>query len=472
MDAWHDGLDGQPVIEADSLVFSYENSRAESLRVDDLRLPAGTLTVLCGASGSGKSTFLRLLNGLIPDYYQGRLSGRLTVDGLRAGQKTVEEFSRSVASVFQNPSSQFFHKIVKHELVLPCENQGKPAQQILAQLDRLTQDFSLQADLERDLFTLSGGEKQRVALLTALMQDIPIMVLDEPTANLDRRGIEQVRAYLADLKSQGKTIVLAEHRLDYLQDLADSYLYFDQGRLEATFSREEFLAMSDLERHRLSLRSLHLPALTSSAALPARPQGLTVKNLSLQAGGKKLPFIEKISFPKGSVSAVLGPNGTGKSTLASFIAGLADDRAASFSLDGQELSASQRLKKTALVMQEVHLQLFAASVEKELTLGNTSSTEARAEVLANLGLAGMEDRHPMTLSGGEQQRLLIASQLLSDKEIFIFDEPSSGLDYRQMRAVAKVLQDLKARGRIVILITHDEELLELTADQVFELPHE
>ena len=123
-------------------------------------------------------------------------------------------------------------------------------------------------------------------------------------------------------------------------------------------------------------------------------------------------------------------------------------------------------------MQEVQLQLFADSIENELKLGNHSSPEERAEILSRLGLAGMEERHPMTLSGGEQQRLLIASQILSDKEIFIFDEPSSGLDYRQMRAVAEVLQDLKRAGRIVILISHDEELLELTADQLLELTDE
>lgn len=123
-------------------------------------------------------------------------------------------------------------------------------------------------------------------------------------------------------------------------------------------------------------------------------------------------------------------------------------------------------------MQEVQLQLFADSVENELKLGSHSSAEERAEILSRLGLAGMEERHPMTLSGGEQQRLLIASQILSDKEIFIFDEPSSGLDYRQMRAVAEVLQDLKRAGRIVILISHDEELLELTADQLLELTDE
>ena len=471
MDARYASLDDSPLIAADSLTFSYENSRADSLRVDRLQLPTGSLTVLCGVSGSGKSTFLHLLNGLIPDYYRGDLSGKLRVADLEAGQQSVEDLSVAVASVFQNPANQFFHKMVKHELVFPSENQGKPSQQILAQLSRLTQDFALEGYLERDLFSLSGGEKQRVALLTAIMLDTPIMVLDEPTANLDRRGIEQVREHLIDLKAQGKTILVAEHRLDYLRDLADSYLYFDQGRLQRIFSQAEFLGLSAQERCALSLRSIRLPEFKAATGFPFS-EGLTVENLQLRAGSQNLSFIPRFSFPTGQITAIIGPNGAGKSTLAAYLAGLLDDDDARCELNGSALSAKDRLQKTALVMQEVQLQLFADSIENELKLGNHSSPEERAEILSRLGLAGMEERHPMTLSGGEQQRLLIASQILSDKEIFIFDEPSSGLDYRQMRAVAEVLQDLKRAGRIVILISHDEELLELTADQLLELTDE
>lgn len=470
MDAWHAGLDDKPMIEADSLAFSYENSRAISLQLEELQVEPGRLVVLCGASGSGKSTLLRLLNGLIPDYYEGRIEGQLRLGDLTAGQHMVQDFSRLVASVFQNPASQFFHKKLKHELVFPCENQGRPVQEIVERLDKLTQDFSLADYLERDLFSLSGGEKQRVALLTAIMQDTPVLVLDEPTANLDRLGVDQVRDYLARMKAAGKTILVAEHRLDYLQDLADAYLYFDQGRLETYFSAADFLALSDPDRYALSLRSLHLPAVPSRQSGPsATAKALTVRQLQLQAGGRDLAFLPELVFPAGTITAILGANGSGKSTLASYLAGLLDDSRARFELDGRSLTAGQRLRQTAVVMQEVRLQLFADSVEKELMLGNKSSKEERTALLARLGLAGMEERHPMTLSGGEQQRLLIASQLLSDKQVFIFDEPSSGLDYRQMRALADLLQDLKAAGKIVILISHDQELLDLTADFSLEL---
>ena len=178
MDVYHDLVDDKRVIVANGFRFTYENSRASSLLVEDLQISSGQLVVLCGKSGSGKSTFLRLINGLIPDYYEGKLEGQLEIANQLVGKQTVEECSKQVASVFQNPSSQFFHKFVKHELVLSGENNGQSAAEILNKLEKLTADFALEDYLERDLSTLSGGEKQRIALLTALMQDTDILVLE------------------------------------------------------------------------------------------------------------------------------------------------------------------------------------------------------------------------------------------------------------------------------------------------------
>lgn len=467
MDTGHDRVDA--VISAQDFSFSYENSRAVGLKIGDLQIPDGQFVVVCGPSGSGKSTFLKLVNGLIPDYFLGQLEGNLRINHFQAGQSRVEELAQAVASVFQNPSSQFFHKLVREELVFPAENQGRPAQEILAQLHQLVEEFSLQGYLDREMLTLSGGEKQRVALLTAIMQASPILVLDEPTANLDRAGLEQVRVHLQGLKAAGKTILLAEHRLDYVGELADRYLYFDKGQLQQDWTAEEFLALSDEERHGLSLRSMTLPDLHAGYEnKDLSTAGLTVRNLQLRAGDKPLTKLDKQPFPRGAVTAIVGKNGVGKSTLAQYLVGLLEDKTAQFQLDGQDLSARQRLQKTALVLQEVRLQLFSESVEKELRLGLSPAVDI-SQALTTLGLEGLEHRHPMTLSGGEQQRLVIASQLLSDKEIFIFDEPTSGLDYRQMLAVAQVLKDLAAQDKVVILISHDEELLGQVTDQVLHL---
>ena len=474
MDVYHDLVDDKRLITATGFRFTYENSRASSLLIENLQISSGQLVVLCGKSGSGKSTFLRLINGLIPDYYEGKLEGQLEIADQLAGKQTVEECSKQVASVFQNPSSQFFHKYVKHELVLPGENHGQSTAGILNKLEKLTADFALEDYLERDLSTLSGGEKQRIALLTALMQDTDILVLDEPTANLDRSGIEQVASYLSILKQEGKTILIAEHRLDYLKDLADRYLYFDQGVLKRDYSKKEFDSLTETERHDLGLRSQDLSS--SISKLEAKKQiapspltgDLTIKNLRLQAGDQELSFLEEANFKSGAITALVGPNGKGKSTLAFYLAGLLDDEEADFYLDGQALSAHDRLKQTAFVLQEVALQLFSDSVQKELTLGLKKVVDA-SNILENLGLKGLEERHPMTLSGGEMKRLVIASQVLTKKRVFIFDEPSSGLDYQQMLQVAELLKTLKEQGKIILLISHDEELLEKTADYFLTL---
>ena len=476
MDVYHDLVDDKRLITATGFRFTYENSRASSLLVEDIQISSGQLVVLCGKSGSGKSTFLRLINGLIPDYYEGKLEGQLEIANHLAGKQTVEECSKQVASVFQNPSSQFFHKYVKHELVLPGENHGQSAAEILNKLEKLTADFALADYLERDLSTLSGGEKQRIALLTALMQDTDILVLDEPTANLDRSGIEQVASYLSILKQEGKTILIAEHRLDYLKDLADRYLYFDQGVLKRDYSKKEFDSLTETERHDLGLRSQDLSSSISISTLEAKKQvapsqlmgDLTIKNLRLQAGDQELSFLEEANFKSGAITALVGHNGRGKSTLAFYLAGLLDDEEADFYLNGHALSAHDRLKQTAFVLQEVAHQLFSDSVQKELTLGLKKVVDA-SNILENLGLKGLEERHPMTLSGGEMQRLVIASQVLTKKRVFIFDEPSSGLDYQQMLQVAELLKTLKEQGKIILLISHDEELLEKTADYFLTL---
>ena len=231
VDSHHHHHHGASVISAKDLCFTYQQSQKAACQVADCQVRAGQLIVLCGQSGSGKSTFLKLLNGLIPDYYAGELQGSLKVADCQAGRDSVESFSRSVASVFQNPASQFFYREVQHELVFPCENQGLAPELIMERLNGLAQDFDFQDLLGRDMFHLSGGQKQRVAIATAIMQGTDIMVFDEPTANLDQAGIEVVKTYLCQLKAAGKTIIVAEHRLHYLTDLADAFFYFQQGYL-------------------------------------------------------------------------------------------------------------------------------------------------------------------------------------------------------------------------------------------------
>lgn len=187
------------IIECRDLSFRYANGLNSQCQIPELCIEPGECVVLCGRSGSGKSTFLRLLNGLIPDFYEGELSGTCVCAGYISGKHSVEEFSTVVGSVFQNPATQFFHRIVEDELVFPCENQGVPRQEIARRLKQTTHLFEIERLLMRDLLSASGGERQRIAIATSMMQQPQVVVLDEPTANLDLQGIEQVKYHIQTL---------------------------------------------------------------------------------------------------------------------------------------------------------------------------------------------------------------------------------------------------------------------------------
>ena len=295
------------------------------------------------------------------------------------------------------------------------------------------------------------------------MQNPQLLILDEPSANLDQTSVERLKSHLKALKALGVTIVIAEHRLDFLKDLGDTYLYFENGEVTHTWSRKEWLALSEDNRHQLGLRSGENLSFASQT-LPEVPaqNDLRVHELTLTAGKKSLGAISHLAFPVGKIIAILGQNGLGKSSFAKLLSGLNKSNGI-ISLAGRPLSEKERLKETAYVMQEISLQLFSDSVKKELLLGNQQKKDYQ-KIADNLGLQDLLQRHPLSLSGGEQQRVLIGNALLSDKKIFIFDEPTSGLDYEHMLAVGKLLQELKAAGKIVLVITHDKELVTTVCD--------
>ncbi|MGT2933842.1 ABC transporter ATP-binding protein [Streptococcus catagoni] len=476
MDTYKYGLYDSDLVKAKDLLFTYASRKEFACQIKEATIKKGELIVLCGKSGSGKSTFLKLINGLIPEYFPGHLEGQLTVGEMAIGQVSVEDLSRQVACVFQNPSSQFFYREVKHELVFPCENQGIEPQKIKEKLVQVANDFSFSDLLEREMYSLSGGQKQRVAIASAIMQGSELILFDEPTAHLDNQGIAKVRAYLAALKEAGKTIIIAEHRLSYLRDLADRYFYFQDGCLAETFSAQDFYKLSRSQQRAYGLRSFDLdPVQEELNKLKCKESAhnhdhLQIKGLQLKAGKKELTYIDQLSFKKGSITGLVGPNGIGKSRFAAYLAGIFEDKKALISLDGKSLGAKERLAHTAIVLQNVRLQLFADSVSKELCLGQDRELNL-TEISQELGLLPLLDKHPMSLSGGEQQRVMIASCLLSDKDIFIFDEPSSGLDLEHMTTLSHLLEDLKAKGKIIILISHDEELLLDACDSIYEMPH-
>ena len=461
--------------------YSYPGGR-QVLDDVDMDVTPGALTLVCGASGSGKSTVLRLLNGLIPNFHEGELSGRVLIDDEDVSSAPIERSGLRTATVFQNPASQFFTTTVADELAFAPQNYRVEAGEIRRRRAGALEELGIGDLADRDLRTLSGGQVQKVACAQALAQRTPVILLDEPTSNLDPRAIDDVRATIGRLKAAGRTLVVAEHRVYFLRGLVDEVVIMGRGRVVHRMAGEELWRIGEARRKELGLRALERPRLAvrpaGLAAIAGGPggrpgaddaaedavgnaagdgaDGLLIENLQVERSGRLVLDIPRLFFPAGAVTGVVGANGVGKTTLARAVCRLQRARrGARMSLGGRELRSGQAF----LVMQDVHRQLFTESV----------SQEASAPQLERLDLAALADRHPLSLSGGQKQRLVIATAIDQDARVLILDEPTSGVDHRHLVAIAAELRDLAREGRVVIVISHDVEFLNECADRVIDM---
>ena len=460
------------MISIDNVSFGYGEAQETLSRVSAAIAP-GECVLLCGASGCGKTTVTKLLNGLIPAFTPGcRLEGQVEVDGLDPGTTPMYELARKVGSVFQNPKSQFFNLDTDSELAFGLENEGRPPEEIRQRVADTVDALCLQDLQGRSIFSLSGGQKQLLAFGSVYAMSPEIFVLDEPTANLDQDAIARLHDQIAGLKRQGRTVVIAEHRLYFLTDLIDRALYLRDGVLEHTFTREQFFALTDGEREALGLRTLIPADCTLPTVAPAGvKEGLSVEGLTC-AYRKEPPVFQALSFSArpGEVVAITGPNGVGKTTLSRCLCGLIREQAGQIVLNGRPLNRKERQKAAFCVMQDVNHQLFSDSVWGECRMSAPDALDSVVEeVLNSLHLLPFRERHPMALSGGQKQRLAVATALLSEKPILIFDEPTSGLDYARMVEVSGVIRSLAQQGRIVLVVTHDQEFLQRACDRVLRL---
>ena len=460
------------MVKIENLSFCYTenaNERAngrEELRNINFHILKGEFILLCGESGCGKTTLTRHINALIPHFYKGKLSGRVTVAGKNTADIKPEEIARFTGSVFQDPRSQFFNTDTTSEVAFGLENMSLPNEEIRRRVDEVVSVLGIEALMERSIFELSGGEKQIVALASAYAPEPDIFVLDEPSSNLDRNSTRELTNALAILKQKGKTIIVAEHRLYYLAGLFDIAVYLEQGMITHEWSREKLLSMSRAERESYGLRTLDQEYLypEQEQSRIKTDQAVTLKVTDIQAFHGRKNIIQAISFEAagGEVIGIVGANGAGKSTLARTLCGLHKNSSGQVSVDGQLLPRSKRAGVFNMVMQESGYQLFTESVEDELYMGiqngkDTEDTKVQT-LLETLSLSEYRDRHPMSLSGGQKQRLAIGTVMISGANIIIFDEPTSGLDFRNMKRVCKIFSFIREQGKIIFVITHDYEL--------------
>ena len=450
------------MIKIDHISFSYgeENENTGGVRDIDLNIEDGQFVVLCGESGCGKTTITRLINGLIPHYYEGQMAGEVWVNGEKVSEQPLYDTAAVVGSVFQNPRSQFFNVDTTSEITFGCENLGQPEKDIRERFAKTVRDFRLEKLMDRNIFHLSGGEKQKIACAGVSIMEPDVLVMDEPSSNLDAASILDLRKILAFWKSQGKTIIVSEHRLYYLRGLADRFIYLAEGQVSRDYSAAEFEQLTEQQRSNMGLRTFALERLLPPVLPQQEKTALALHNFRFAYKNEpETLHIIDCEIPTNRIVGIIGNNGAGKSTFSRCFCGL-EKRCGEIVWNGRKYRPKDRLSTCYMVMQEVNHQLFTESVLDEVLISMEEENQERAEEILNrLDLLAFKDRHPMSLSGGQKQRVAIASAIASKRSILFFDEPTSGLDYKHMKEVANVLRQVRDTGITVYVITHDLELI-------------
>lgn len=475
------------MIELNNVSFQYAGNPQECLRNIDLHIQDGECVLLCGGSGCGKTTILRLINGLIPDYFNGELSGNVLYNGFDISDMEMYERSRFVGSVFQNPRTQFFNVDTDSEIAFGMENLATSPEVMKARMNDTTHRLRLAPLRGRSIFELSGGEKQRIAFASVYAMNPDVFLLDEPSSNLDLESIDELRLQIRTIKEQGKTILISEHRIYYLMDLVDRIVFIEGGCIQEILTPGE---LTEEKRLALGLRcttkkSVQIPAprrqpdiassntAGSDTASPDTARfTLRIDDLSLMRGKRTLQSGLTMQAHTGDVIGIIGPNGSGKTTLLRTLCGLHKEYSGRILLDGKELKKKELNKLSYLVMQDVNYELFADSVANECRLGLPGVSDELVDVtLTELGLYAYRNRHPATLSGGQKQKVAVAVSKTCNKKLLMFDEPTSGLDYQSMLQVTELIRHV-AEDAIVFIVSHDSEFLNLVCTQIYKLNKE
>lgn len=551
------------VLSMEDVSFTYDYNRTKpAISQINLHVQCGELALLCGPSGCGKTTITRVANGLAPHFYEGTLTGKVKICSIDPSQAELWETAQYVGSVFQNPKNQFYNVDVQGEVAFGCENFGFNPNDIKKRVNKAIHDFNLEPLLDQSLFSLSGGQKQRVACASVAATKPKLIVLDEPSSNLDFLTMDYLRSAIQQWKKDGIGIIIAEHRIHYLEGLIDNVYYLQNGKITHQWTGSYFSGLDSetckelglrarcikdiftsyptsclynstrqqmsLTQERLNQTKEYLSS-TKQQPNPAEKQsGQTEYQLnpiqqkqtfgtgtfygstdptkdrtsqssteSVEKHTSQCPadpakdhisqnsfdsvirfenfsakhrnnghFKETISvpyleIPKGSITALIGSCGAGKTTFAEAILGLNNCQGDLF-IESYKLDKRKRSKTCFMVMQDVNHQLFADSVIDELQIGlpaNETEQKENLAILNNLDLFEFANEHPLSLSGGQRQRVAIASAIAAKRNLIVYDEPTSGLDLEHMQQAGKMMRMIQKNSVTQIVITHDLELI-------------
>ena len=484
----HDSLRERPV---------HLSRRPPALNRLNLELHEGEFLLVVGPSGAGKSTFLRCFNGLIPHYYGGRFSGKVIVHGRDPAHAEPSGMSDLVGFVLQSPEAQMVTDTVEDELAFGMENHNLPQNLMRKRVEEVLDQVSIAHLRRRRMETLSGGEKQRVAIASVLTLQPRVLVLDEPTSQLDPQAAEEVLTLLQKLNADlGLTVIVSEHRLERVIQYADHMLSFPALSAPPLFGTPEEV---------LEQIALAPPLVTLARALAWQPLPMTIKAGRVFARRLKLaprsaqPIVHprdddceavraihlwysygqtevlrdlSIAARTGQIVALMGRNGSGKTTLLKNIVGLLRPRRGQVEVQGKntrQTDVQDLARLVGYVPQNPDALLFADTVAQEVAFTRHNqglAPEGGDRWLARLGLAEYRDTYSRDLSGGERQRVALAAILAGEPATLLLDEPTRGLDYAQKDSLSTLLKDLSRDGKTVVMTTHDVELVARCADRV------
>ena len=460
------------MVELKNVSFRYgagnvECTYASSLKNIDLTVKTGECVLLTGPSGCGKTTILRLINGLIPHFYSGALSGDIFIDGDSVKDRELYDTALIIGTVFQNPRTQFYNVDTTGELAFGCENRGLPEQEIYTRIDRTVAHFRMASLMDRNIFHLSDGEKQKIACASINVSEPKIILLDEPSANLDYTATLMLRELILRWKAEGKTIIAAEHRIAYLWDIIDRAVVLRDGEIvgEFTGNGKEELTQNQLTQMGLRTTVMESPAEMQMDSFREGDRPITLRNFHFAYRGEKKNIVDipMLQIAAGQITAIVGANGAGKTSFLNCLCGLEKRCKGTLEYEGKLYDSKSRKKLCFMVMQDTGNQLFTESVLDEVLIslkkGTANEKETAMEIIRNLDLADFADRHPQSLSGGQKQRLAIACALASGRDLLLLDEPTSGLDYAHMKETAALLEKLRSMGTTILVVTHDSELI-------------
>lgn len=490
-------------IELQNVSYVYPNCAQPAVTKLNLTVKAGELKLITGASGCGKTTLMRLVNGLAPQIMGGTVSGRILIDGLDASTTPIALMSEHIGTLFQDPEEQFFALNVRDEIAFALKSRGVPLEEVDKRVEAAADQLNITHLLDQDIHALSEGQKQKVGLASILALGPKALILDEPTANLDPQATQELAQLLGQLKAQSVAILVVDHRLYWLQDLADEVCVMAKGQIvqrgpygilqDASLRQTFGLRQATIDDPRVRLPRVPIwNEQTTPATLGQTPHALTVHNLFFAYPDKK-PIFNKVSFevPAG-ITALIGDNGMGKTTLARILTGF-EKASGDYLVDGVAVGRDGLMPLAGLVLQNADHQLQMRTVREEVEMAIQASLCAKASreglslwarlkaeklmpehyekaqtLLETLHLTHVADRHPQSLSGGEKQRVVIACALAKEPSILILDEPTSGLDGANMEAISSLLKTLSNEGKTIFLITHDLELLDV-CDRAFDM---